>query len=78
MSDIPIANRLSIRECGLDEYWLQNQIYENPNCLGLGELESVAKERQQSGGGRLDLKIRSREAGSANSVAAESGLCSCC
>jgi len=25
-------------EAGLDEYWLQNQIVDNPACLGLGEL----------------------------------------
>lgn len=42
--EIPIASTISIRESGFDEYWLQDQIYENPTCLGLGELESVAKE----------------------------------
>ena len=53
--DIPIANVVSIREDGHDEYWLQDQIYENPACLGLGDLESVAKEKRQSSGGRLDI-----------------------
>ena len=42
--DISIASTVSIRESGLDEYWLQDQIYENPTCLGLGDLESVTKE----------------------------------
>ncbi len=49
--EITIASTLSIRECDLDEYWLQDQIYENPSCLGLGDLESVAKERRQSSNG---------------------------
>lgn len=59
--EIPIARTLSIRECGLDEYWLQDQIYNNPSCLGLGELESIAKERQQSSGGRLDIPLKDTE-----------------
>lgn len=59
--EIPIASTISIRESGFDEYWLQDQIYENPTCLGLGELESVAKERQQSSGGRLDILLKNPE-----------------
>jgi hypothetical protein len=62
MSDeIPIAQPVSIREAGLDEYWLQDQIFENPVCLGLGELEAIAKERQQSSGGRLDILLKNPE-----------------
>ena len=48
--EIPIATTISIRESGFDEYWLQDQIYSNPACLDLGDLESVAKDRQQSAG----------------------------
>ena len=59
--EIAIAQSLSIREAGLDEYWLQNQIVENPACLGLGELEAIAKERQQSSGGRLDILLKNPE-----------------
>jgi len=59
--DISIALTLSIRESGFDEYWLQDQIYENPSCLGLGDLESVSKERQQSNGGRLDILLKNPE-----------------
>ena len=59
--DISIASTVSIRESGLDEYWLQDQIYENPTCLGLGELESVMKEKQQSSGGRLDILLKNPE-----------------
>ena len=58
---MPIANTLTIRECGLDEYWLQDQIYNNPNCLGLGELDAIDKERRQSSGGRLDILLKNPE-----------------
>ncbi len=59
--EIEIAQSLSIREAGFDEYWLQNQIVESPSCLGLGELEAIAKERQQSTGGRLDILLKNPE-----------------
>lgn len=59
--DISIASTISIRQAGFDEYWLQDQIYENPSCLGLGDLESVAKERQQASGGRLDILLKNPE-----------------
>ena len=59
--EIPIASTLSIREVGFDEFWLQDQIYENPSCLGLGELEAVSKERRQSSGGRLDILLKNPE-----------------
>ncbi len=56
--EIPIAVVQGIREAGFDEYWLQDQIYDNPSCLGLGDLESYAKERRQSSGGRLDILLK--------------------
>ena len=59
--EIPIATAVSIREAGFDEYWLRDQIYENPTCLGLGELESISKERIQSSGGRLDILLKNPE-----------------
>jgi hypothetical protein len=40
---------------------LQKQIADNPGCLGLGELETIAKERQQSSGGRLDILLKNPE-----------------
>lgn len=61
METIPIASTLTIRECGFDEYWLQDQIYDNPNCLGLGELDAIDKERRQSSGGRLDILLKNPE-----------------
>lgn len=59
--NILIAKSVSIRECGLDESWLQDQIVANPNALGLGELEVLSKERQQSSGGRLDILLKDPE-----------------
>ena len=59
--EIEIAQPVSIREAGFDEYWLQDQIFENPTCLGLGEVESIAKEKHQSSGGRLDLLLKDPE-----------------
>jgi hypothetical protein len=60
-NEIALAHSISIREAGFDEYWLQDQIVENPGYLGLGELEAIAKERQQSSGGRLDILLKDPE-----------------
>lgn len=59
--EIPLATSLSIREAGLDEYWLQQQIFDNPACLGLGDLDAIDKERRQSSGGRLDILLKDPE-----------------
>ena len=61
MSTISIANQISIREAGYDEFWLQDQIYDNPSSLGLGELEAIQRERRQSAGGRLDILLKDPE-----------------
>jgi hypothetical protein len=58
---IPIARSQSIRSCGFDEYWLQDQIAENSSCLELGVLEVVYRERIQSSGGRLDILLKNPE-----------------
>ena len=42
-NEVAISQQLSIRDAGLDEYRLQDQIVENPACLGLGELDVLAK-----------------------------------
>jgi hypothetical protein len=55
---IPIGASKSIRECGLNETWLQDQIADNPGCLQLGDLELVSRERQQSTGGRIDMLLK--------------------
>lgn len=58
MNEIPISKTLSIRDCGYDEGWLQDQIWENPSCLQLGELESLTKEKAVSSGGKLDILLK--------------------
>jgi hypothetical protein len=58
---IELAQAVSIRESGFDEFWLRDQIYENPTCLGLGELHALDKERRQSSGGRLDVLLKDPE-----------------
>lgn len=55
---IPIGATKTIRDCGFDEVWLQDQIADNPNCLQLGDLELASRERQQSSGGRLDILLK--------------------
>lgn len=60
-SPISIATQVSIREAGFDEFWLQDQIYDNPSCLGLGDLEALNRERRQSSGGRLDILLKNPE-----------------
>lgn len=58
---LPIGKTISIRECGYDEIWLQDQIVENPSCLKLGDLEVVSREKRQSSGGRLDILMKDPE-----------------
>ena len=58
LNSIPISETISLKSAGLDETWLQNQIWDNPTCLGLGALEGVTKERAVSSGGRLDLLFK--------------------
>ncbi len=56
--DIPITETVSLASLNLDEAWLQEQIWDNPSCLGLGDLEGVTKERAVSSGGRLDILLK--------------------
>lgn len=60
MEKIEAAKTLKIRECGHDECWLPDQIFENPAILGLGELQAVSKEKIQAQG-RLDLLLKNPE-----------------
>ncbi len=39
--DVPAATQISIGDAGFDAFWLQDEIYGNPPCLGLGELEAI-------------------------------------
>ena len=59
--NMEFAKKISIREAGKDEYWLQDLIFENPNCLCLGELDVIERERRQSSGGRLDILLKNPE-----------------
>jgi hypothetical protein len=61
MEKIETAKMLTIRECGYDEYWLRDKIFEDPAILGLGDLQAVMKEKSQSQGGRLDLLLKNPE-----------------
>lgn len=47
----------SLRSLGLNEKWLQDRIEEDPSILGLGDLQLIRRERQQSSGGRLDFLL---------------------
>ena len=61
MEEIATAKVLTIRECGHDEYWLRDRIFEDPAILGLGDLQAVMREKTQSQGGRLDLLLKKPE-----------------
>lgn len=63
-NNVIIGTQKSIRSCGYNEFWLQDQIVENPSILHLGELEVVSRERKQSSGGRLDILLQDPEDGS--------------
>jgi hypothetical protein len=58
MTDRLVTTVLKIKDCGHDEYWLQDMIYDDPSILGLGDLQAVMKEKTQSAGGRLDLLLK--------------------
>lgn len=58
MEAIPISETVEIKDVGLDEAWLQQQVWENPNRLGLGDLEGVTKEKAVSSGGKLDILLK--------------------
>ena len=59
MSDeVLIGRAIPLRDAGFDEYWLQDQIWANPAALGLGELDTLSKERRQGTGGRVDILLK--------------------
>lgn len=55
---IPVSETVTVASLSLNEAWLQEQIWDNPSCLGLGELEGVSKERVTGSGGRLDILLK--------------------
>jgi len=50
MEKITLKNSKSVSEKMIQDY-----IFENPSCLGLGELTAITKEKTQPTGGRLDI-----------------------
>jgi len=60
-TNISISKTLSLADCGLNEYWLQDRICEDPSILQLGDLELVHREKTQSSGGRLDILLKDPE-----------------
>ena len=59
--EIEIAQPISIREAGLDEYWLQIKLPTIRLALDLENWRPSRKERQQSSGGRLDILLKNPE-----------------
>ena len=59
--DVQLANVVKIRDLGLNEDWLQQYIFANPSCLGLGYLEPIERERKQKSGGILDILLKDAE-----------------
>lgn len=58
MSDIIFPEKIGIRAAQKDEYWLQDQIWENPSILTLGDLQPINREKKQSSGGKLDILLK--------------------
>lgn len=52
--------KISIKDAGHDEKWLETYILENTSSLGLGELDVVANQRP-AGGGILDILLRDND-----------------
>jgi hypothetical protein len=53
---------VSLRECGINEDWVQRYIADDPSRLGLGlNLILLARERRQPKAGRLDILLADRD-----------------
>jgi hypothetical protein len=61
VAEFKAHKKVTLRNAGRDEKWLQNQIAENPAVLGLGELTLFRKELKQGSGGRLDMLLTDPE-----------------
>lgn len=55
---VKYGKKVFIRNVNKDEFWLQELIYKKPSILGLGELQALSKEKNQSTGGRLDILMK--------------------
>ena len=57
-----VAEKISLKSHPeFNEAWLQDRIAENPQIIGLGELELLDRERRQRAMGRLDLLLSNDE-----------------
>jgi hypothetical protein len=54
--EFTIAEKISLKNSEFNEDWLQTRIAENPQILGLGELDLIERERKHKSG-RLDLLL---------------------
>lgn len=56
MPKLVSMERISLKDSKeVNEKMIQDYIFENPTCLGLGDLTALTKEKTQPAGGRLDL-----------------------
>lgn len=56
MPKLVSMERISLKDSmDVNEKMIQDYIFENPACLGLGDLSALTKEKTQPAGGRLDL-----------------------
>jgi hypothetical protein len=55
--EISVGKKISIKNAGKNEVWLQDLIFANPSILGLGDLKAVCREKHQPSGGFLDIQL---------------------
>jgi len=56
------AERIFLRSNPMfNEQWLEDLICEDPNILGLGDVEVIERQRSQESGGRLDLLLADKK-----------------
>src|SRR5713226_1797802 len=51
------ATPVSLREAGVTESWLENEIESDPTILRLGDVAIIERQRRQEKAGRLDLLL---------------------
>ena len=56
------SEKISLKK-HFNEKWLQDRIEEDPTIIGLGELDTIHRERKQSSGGRIDFLFLNNETG---------------
>src|SRR5215470_19742635 len=51
------ATPIGLREDGITESWLENEIERDPSMLKLGDVTVIERQRRQEKAGRLDLLL---------------------